>query len=332
MVPAAVVLAGLAALRLAWLSRGWPLVHDAPLMHYIAWRILEGAAPYRDLFDMNFPGVYAAHLLLLLTLGPGDLAFRAFDLGILARSSAPVSGARCARPGRGAAWPRRRSSPSTTSRAVRGSPDSATSCSAAFSRGARRASWPRSSAPEDARIRRLGGAALALGAAVWVKPHAIVLVPALACWVWWACRGPARGRALAAVGLGWRCPAWRCSRGSAGPAASEHSWTSRSATCSRSTAGWGGTTSSTSSPCATTGRRCWPASRRGRASASPPSRGGGGGGSSASWPWASPTAPRTSGCRDEGGSTTSTRSRSSRRRWAAPGSGWRWRTAAACSA
>ena len=81
--PAAVVLAGLAALRLAWLSRDWPLVHDAPLMHYIAWRILDGAAPYRDLFDMNFPGVYAAHLLLLVTLGPGDLAFRAFDLGIL---------------------------------------------------------------------------------------------------------------------------------------------------------------------------------------------------------------------------------------------------------
>ena len=52
-------------------------------MHYIAWRILDGAAPYRDLFDMNFPGAYAAHLLLLLTLGPGDLAFRAFDLGIL---------------------------------------------------------------------------------------------------------------------------------------------------------------------------------------------------------------------------------------------------------
>ena len=62
-------------------------------MHYIAWRILEGAAPYRDLFDMNFPGVYAAHLLLLVTLGPGDLAFRAFDLGMLA---AVCAGLACA--------------------------------------------------------------------------------------------------------------------------------------------------------------------------------------------------------------------------------------------
>jgi hypothetical protein len=80
---AAASLVALSAVQLAWLSRGWPLVHDAPLMHYIAWRVLAGAAPYRDLFDMNFPGVYAAHLLLLVTLGPGDLAFRAFDLGAL---------------------------------------------------------------------------------------------------------------------------------------------------------------------------------------------------------------------------------------------------------
>ncbi|MEK7387507.1 MAG: hypothetical protein AABZ83_13790, partial [candidate division NC10 bacterium] len=50
------------AAALAWRSRGWPLVHDAPILHYIAWRIGEGAAPYRDLFDMNFPGVYLVHL------------------------------------------------------------------------------------------------------------------------------------------------------------------------------------------------------------------------------------------------------------------------------
>ncbi|MGH7277466.1 MAG: hypothetical protein ACREJG_02160, partial [Candidatus Rokuibacteriota bacterium] len=56
---------------LAWGSRAWPLVHDAPIMHYIAWRIGEGAMPYRDLFDMNFPGTYLLHLAVLRTLGPG---------------------------------------------------------------------------------------------------------------------------------------------------------------------------------------------------------------------------------------------------------------------
>jgi hypothetical protein len=69
---------------LAWRSRGWPLIHDAPLMHYIAWRISEGAVPYRDLFDMNFPGVYLLHLGALTLFGAGDAGWRAFDLTWLA--------------------------------------------------------------------------------------------------------------------------------------------------------------------------------------------------------------------------------------------------------
>ncbi len=62
----------------------WPLAHDAPLMHYVAWRMLEGAVPYRDVFDMNFPGVYLVHLFVVCVLGTGDLAWRVFDLGWLA--------------------------------------------------------------------------------------------------------------------------------------------------------------------------------------------------------------------------------------------------------
>jgi hypothetical protein len=74
---------GLVVAVLGWRSLGWPLVHDAPLMHYIAWRIADGAVPYRDLFDMNFPGVYLLHLGVVTLLGPGDAAWRAFDLGWL---------------------------------------------------------------------------------------------------------------------------------------------------------------------------------------------------------------------------------------------------------
>jgi hypothetical protein len=77
------VLAG----ALAWRSRGWPLIHDAPLMHYIAWRIGEGAVPYRDLFDMNFPGVYLLHMVALRLFGAGDGGWRAFDLTWLAGTS-----------------------------------------------------------------------------------------------------------------------------------------------------------------------------------------------------------------------------------------------------
>jgi hypothetical protein len=69
---------------LAWRSRDWPLVHDAPLMHYVAWLIAGGATPYRDVFDMNLPGAYLLHGAVLATAGPGDLAWRLFDLGWLA--------------------------------------------------------------------------------------------------------------------------------------------------------------------------------------------------------------------------------------------------------
>src|SRR5262245_21004036 len=56
-------------------------------MHYIAWRISEGAVPYRDLFDMNFPGVYLVHGLALRLFGAGDTSWRAFDLAWLAAAS-----------------------------------------------------------------------------------------------------------------------------------------------------------------------------------------------------------------------------------------------------
>ena len=73
---------------LIWASRGWPLIHDAPLMHYIAWLIDQGGVPYRDAFDMNLPGVYLLHLAVLRVGGAGDVAWRFFDLGWLAATCA----------------------------------------------------------------------------------------------------------------------------------------------------------------------------------------------------------------------------------------------------
>lgn len=86
----AAALAGL-VVWLGWRSRTWPLVHDAPILHYIAWRLADGAVPYRDLFDMNFPGTYLLHLAVLTLLGPGDGAWRLFDLAWLAVGSAAVA-------------------------------------------------------------------------------------------------------------------------------------------------------------------------------------------------------------------------------------------------
>lgn len=199
----AVGLVVLAAFRLLWASRGWPLVHDAPLMHYVAWQILEGAAPYRDLFDMNFPGVYVAHLLILVTLGPGDLAFRAFDAGILAAVGAglwatlrlsgawggPAAAALFALyHGAGGPW-------------LAGQRDLLL-CAFLVWGAAGVIASVHASGP--VRTRLLGATAVALGAAAWIKPHAAVLVPLLG---WGAWRGPMRGRALAVVGAGVALPA-----------------------------------------------------------------------------------------------------------------------------
>jgi hypothetical protein len=175
-------------------------------MHYVAWRILEGSVPYRDLFDMNFPGVYAAHLLLLVTLGPGDGAFRAFDVGLLIAAGAGLWTA-LRRP---SAWGGLAAVGLFGLYHVAGGPwlagqrDLLLCVFLAWGAGCVMASIE---APGDEdRIRWLGGAALALGLAMWVKPHAIVLVPVLVGWVWSAPRGRARGRALAVVAAGAALP------------------------------------------------------------------------------------------------------------------------------
>src|SRR5262245_29514985 len=77
---AALVALGALALDCAVRSLGWPLMHDAPLMHYVAQRWIAGAVPYRDIFDMNVPGIYALHAFVIEVLGPGDAAWRSFDL------------------------------------------------------------------------------------------------------------------------------------------------------------------------------------------------------------------------------------------------------------
>ena len=77
----ALAVVGLVLLRL---SVSWPLVHDAPILHYVAQRIAAGAVPYRDLFDMNQPGAYLVHLGVLRVAGAGDAAWRAFDVAWLA--------------------------------------------------------------------------------------------------------------------------------------------------------------------------------------------------------------------------------------------------------
>jgi hypothetical protein len=199
---AAVALVAAAALALLWASRDWPLVHDAPLMHYVARRLAAGAAPYRDLFDMNFPGVYAAHRLVLATLGPGDGAFRVFDLAVLGATAAGLVVALSPL----GAWAGGAAAALFALYHVAGGP---------WLAGQRDfllcapLAWALAAATFAARaggrahVAAIGGAGLAVGLAVTVKPHAAALAAPLALLAW---RGPARPRALVALATGLALP------------------------------------------------------------------------------------------------------------------------------
>jgi thiamine transporter ThiT len=76
-----------AALYFVW-SWHWPLVGDASLIHYIAFLVQRGWAPYRQLGDMNMPGSFLIELAAMHVFGMNDLAWRLFDFTLLAAASA----------------------------------------------------------------------------------------------------------------------------------------------------------------------------------------------------------------------------------------------------
>ena len=73
----------------ALFSLQWPMQHDSPLLHYVAWLIDEqGRVPYRDVFETSMPGVFLIHLAIVKTVGYSDLAFKILDLVFLGLLSA----------------------------------------------------------------------------------------------------------------------------------------------------------------------------------------------------------------------------------------------------
>ncbi len=67
-------------------SLHWPIIGDAALMHYVIFLIDRGAAPYRDIADLNMPGSYLVEWAVIHLFGSGDLAWRIFDLVLMASS------------------------------------------------------------------------------------------------------------------------------------------------------------------------------------------------------------------------------------------------------
>jgi len=190
------------ALWLTVRSLAWPLFHDSVLIHYIAVRILEGAAPYRDMFDMNFPGVYLVHMLGLKLFGPSDAGFRALDLLLLAGTLAGL-GVALASFGRWAAgfgvtlfWLYHLAAGPWGA----GERDFIQCLPLAWMTAAAFAYV------KSGRVVTLGLAGLSLGAAVWIKPFPLLLAPAL---VMLAGQQPPRDRmrAVTALTVGFVVPA-----------------------------------------------------------------------------------------------------------------------------
>ena len=81
----AAVFAGYLLLGTGMASR-WPLVHDAPLMHYVVWAMAHGQVPYRDIVEMNMPGTYVIEGAAMRVLGGGAFGWWLWDalLGLAA--------------------------------------------------------------------------------------------------------------------------------------------------------------------------------------------------------------------------------------------------------
>lgn len=80
------ILALLAAFLIAQAvySLQWGITHDAAPLLYETFLMQGGAMPYRDIFDFQMPGAYAAYSLLGALSSFGPLRLRLFDLAILA--------------------------------------------------------------------------------------------------------------------------------------------------------------------------------------------------------------------------------------------------------
>jgi hypothetical protein len=70
------VLLLLGLLKYMAVSLHWPIISDTQEMLYINFLIHHGMVPYRDLTDINMPGVYLFHAVAARIFGPSDVDWR----------------------------------------------------------------------------------------------------------------------------------------------------------------------------------------------------------------------------------------------------------------
>ncbi len=62
----------------------WKQVNDPVQLHYVCFLMDHGMAPYRDLLEINMPGIYLVTWSVMHTLGGGSMAWRIFDFSLMA--------------------------------------------------------------------------------------------------------------------------------------------------------------------------------------------------------------------------------------------------------
>jgi hypothetical protein len=61
----------------------WKQVNDPAQIHYLCFLMDHGMAPYRDLMEINMPGIYLVNWSVMHALGGGSVAWRVFDLTLM---------------------------------------------------------------------------------------------------------------------------------------------------------------------------------------------------------------------------------------------------------
>ncbi len=78
------------AIRYAIVSIHWPLMVDAPIMHYVNLLMQHGAQPYGDITDNNLPGAYLTDRWAMAIFGAGDLGWRIYEFFLFAALAAAM--------------------------------------------------------------------------------------------------------------------------------------------------------------------------------------------------------------------------------------------------
>ncbi len=68
----------------------WPLVGDAAVMHYGAFLLGHGFAPYRQIVDINLPGCFPLDWAAIHVFGAGALGWRLFDFTLTGAAAAAM--------------------------------------------------------------------------------------------------------------------------------------------------------------------------------------------------------------------------------------------------